>query len=145
MEKEYINIEPIKVQEEDLKLVYVNPVGETHNGSQKLEFIFSNNPDDCIGPQWEDICDLGVYPPRKGFIKKVIEVTSDSIEFDCLVDSGEFRMLDAVFGVIALAWEYVEDYRKMSSLNKSLIVFRYGDSYYDVREVLRNNDIKFED
>ena len=68
MEKEYINIEPIKVQEEDLKLVYINPVGETHNGSQKLEFIFSNNPDDCIGPQWEDVCDLGVYPPRKGFI-----------------------------------------------------------------------------
>jgi hypothetical protein len=74
-----------------------------------------------------------------------MEVTSDSIEFDCLVDSGEFRMLDAVFGVVALAWEYVEDYRKMSSLNKSLIVFRYGDSYYEIREVLRNNDIKFED
>ena len=86
MEKEYINIEPIKVQEEDLRLVYINPIGESHNGSQKLEFIFSNNPDDCIGPQWEDTCDLGVYPPRKGFIKKVMEVTSKSIEFDCIVD-----------------------------------------------------------
>jgi hypothetical protein len=52
---------------------------------------------------------------------------------------------DAVFGIVALAWEYVEDYKKMSSLNKNLIVFRYGDSYYGVREVLRNNDIKFED
>jgi hypothetical protein len=50
-----------------------------------------------------------------------------------------------VCGVVALAWEYVEDYRKMSSLNKNLVVFRYGDPYYDVREVLRNNEIKFED
>jgi hypothetical protein len=33
----------------------------------------------------------------------------------------------------------------MSSLNKNLVVFRYGDPYYDVREVLRNNEIKFED
>jgi hypothetical protein len=73
-----------------------------------------------------------------------MEVTSDSIVFDCIVDSSEFRMLDAVFGVVALAWEYVEDYSKMSSLNKSLVVFRYGDSYYEVREVLRNNEIKFE-
>jgi hypothetical protein len=32
MEKEYINIEPIKVQDEELKLVFINPVGETHNG-----------------------------------------------------------------------------------------------------------------
>jgi hypothetical protein len=72
-----------------------------------------------------------------------MEVTSKSIEFDCIVDSSEFRMLDAVFGVVALAWESVEDYRKMSSLNKSLIIFRYGDLYYDVREVLRTNDIEF--
>jgi hypothetical protein len=28
-------------------------------------------------------------------------------------------------------------------LNKSLIIFRYGDLYYDVREVLRTNDIEF--
>jgi hypothetical protein len=69
MEKEYINVEPIKVKR-GFKLVYINPVGETHNGSQKLEFIFSNNPDDCIGLNGRPICDLGVYPPRKGFIKK---------------------------------------------------------------------------
>ena len=143
MEKEIIDIQPIKVDEGLLKLVYINPIGETHDGSQKLEFIFSNNPDDCIGPQWEDICDFGVMPPRKGFIKKVMEVTSDTIEFDCIVHSNEFRMLDAVFGIVALAWEYVEDYRKMSSLNKDLIVFKYGESYYDVKEKLDNNDIKY--
>lgn len=144
MEKETVYIEPKKVLDNNLKLIYVNPVGETHSGSQLLEFIFSDNPDDAIGIGWEDICDLGVQPPKKNFIKHVLKVDSKKIVFSTVVESFEFRMLDAVFGVVGLAWEFIEDYKKMSSLNKSLIVFKFNDTLEDVKAKLEQNKIDYE-
>lgn len=144
IEKEYIEIEKKSVDESTLKLVYVNPVGESHTGAQVLEFIFSDVPDDAIGDHWEDECVYGVQPPKQRFIKKVLKIISKKIEFDTITESAEFRMLDASLGVVPLAWEYVEDYRKLPSLNKKLLVFRYGDSLYDIKIILDKSQIDYE-
>jgi hypothetical protein len=143
MEKEIITINKLENQNDNLFLVYVNPVGSSFNSANKIELIFSNNIDDCIGPLWEEICSFGVEPPRKGFIKKVIEMSTKEKKFEFIVDSDYFRMLDAVFGIVALAWEYIEDYKKMSTLNTSLIVFKYGDTYNDIIKLLNNNKIDY--
>jgi hypothetical protein len=143
MEKETIDVSSIKIDNSQLRLIYINPVGDSHDGSQLLEFIFSDNPDDAIGVGWEDLGIFGVQPPRKNYVKKVLEVTSKKIEFETIVESNEFRMLDAVFGIVGLAWQYIEDYTKLPSLNIDLLVFKYGDFYDDIISKLEKNNISY--
>jgi hypothetical protein len=128
---------------EDLKLIYVTKIGETHNDEFVYEFIFSEAADDAIGEGWEEICAYSVHPPQKEFIDKVITLHTKDFELSLLEEQENFRYLDGVLGVISLAWEFVDDYALRPSLNEPLLVFGYGDPIEDVVSQFKDKGLTY--
>jgi hypothetical protein len=128
---------------EELKLIYVTKVGETHDAEFLYEFIFSEDADNANGEGWEDICAYGVQPPLKEFIDKVITVHTKDFEFCLLEEQENLRYLDGVLGVISLAWEFVDDYNLRPSLNEPLVAFWYGESLSDVISKLKDKELTY--
>lgn len=126
-----------------LHLIYVSEAGD-HNDDIIYEFIFSDRPDDAIGKNWEDTCLFNVELPQKEFCTKVGVLKTSEIVFSLLEEQNEFRYLDGVYGVIALAWEYIEHYSDLPSLEYSLLSFPYGDPLENVTQKLKNKGLSLE-
>jgi hypothetical protein len=125
----------------DLKLIYVLPVGKNWKEEYIYEFIFSDNVSNVDGEDWD------AYPasgkpssPHKTLIKGVGRLTSE-IRFDVIQNSDTFSVYDAVDGVIALAWENIEDYEQYPDFR---LCFRFGDDVNKVKETLYSKDITLE-
>lgn len=128
---------------EGLHLIYVSEAGE-HNEDVIYEFIFSDRPDDAIGKNWEDTCLFNVELPEKEFCTKIGILKTSKMVLSLLEEQNEFRYLDGVYGVIALAWEYIEHYSDLPSLEYSLMSFAYGDPFDMVIHKLKNRGYTLE-
>lgn len=117
-------------------LVYIHKAGEV-NDSPIYEFYFSNDPDSACGPWWENICEYNVEPPLEKYVALVARFEPEDLVLTLLEELDNFRYLDGVFGVLALGWEYVEDYTQMSNFNTELLAFRYGERLDVVQSKLK--------
>ena len=122
----------------NLFLIYINSVGKSYNGNYRYEFIFSDSLEGVNGEDWD------VYPasnrpepPYEQFIKKV-GVIDTEINFDVVQKSDTFAVWDAVDGIIALAWENIDDYELYPDVR---LYFKFGESISSVENKLYEKDI----
>ena len=67
------------------------------------------------------------------YVKKVGVLKNTDIKLDLIQNSDYFSMIDAVDGVIALAWESDEVEDRM--------VFRFGQSEEEITDILYSKDL----
>jgi hypothetical protein len=124
-------------------LIYVNELGPNYKGDNIYEFIFSDSLDDIWGESWESKPANGYpLPPDLEHIKKVGVLKHDVINFSVVQKSDWLSMVDAIDGVIALAWEN-ESEEVNFELSKRL-VFRFGEEETSVKNKLYERDIVLE-
>lgn len=114
-------------------LIYVNGLGPNFRGDNLYEFIFSDGKD-VWGENWDSKPSNGYpQPPELKYVKKVGVLKNTDIKLDLIQNSDYFSMIDAVDGVIALAWESDEVEDRM--------VFRFGQSESEITDILYSKDL----
>ena len=114
-------------------LIYVNGLGPNFRGDNLYEFIFSDEKD-VWGENWDSKPSNGYpQPPELKYVKKVGVLKNTDIKLDLIQNSDYFSMIDAVDGVIALAWESDEVEDRM--------VFRFSQSEEEITDILYSKDL----
>ena len=118
-----------------IHLVYVNGLGPNYKGDNMYEFIFSDDIKNVWGESWESKPSNGYpKPPELEFIKKVGVLKNTSLEFELIQNSDYFSMIDAVDGVVALAWE-------KDDTESERMVFRFGQTEDEINDILYSRDL----
>lgn len=119
-------------------LIYVNVIGKNYEGKYLYEFIFSDTIKNIDGEDWDALPASGrPEPPHEKFIKKVGNLETE-VKLDTVQHSDSFAVWDALDGIIALAWENIDDYD--TAPNKRL-VFNFGDPIKKVEDTLYEKDL----
>ncbi len=139
-------IESEKVNSNDkVYLIYIHKIGENSNGDFEYEFLFSKRPDVAIGVGWESTSfiyeSVTNKKPENKYIDKTYKLISN-IELIGIQDIEDFRILDAVYGIVSLGWEYIEDYSLSETLPDDILVFKFKESKEDVDKKLFSRDLK---
>ena len=96
---------------DDVFLCFVNLIGEENDGYYRYEFIFTDNPDEFWGENFE-------YKPA-GLVNDLIpsdeyiteiHIVKTKIKFDLVQNNMCFGMQDCMDGIVALAYENIDDY-----------------------------------
>lgn len=124
-------------------LIYVNELGPNYKGDNIYEFIFSDEIENIWGESWESKPSNGYpSPPDLGHIKKVGVLKNDMITMSVIQKSDYFSMMDAIDGVIALAWENESDGINFDVLKR--LVFSFGETEESVKDKLYERDLVLE-
>jgi len=91
------------------------------------------------GDNWDSKpCSGYPLPPDIKYIKKVGVLKDTSIKLELIQNSDYFSMIDAVDGVVALAWEQDED------VKKPRMVFKFNDEEQKIKDLLYEKDLILE-
>lgn len=124
-------------------LIYVNELGPNYKGDNIYEFIFSDTLNDVWGELWESKPSNGYpHPPDLEYIKKVGTLKHDLINFSVIQKSDWLSMIDAIDGVISLAWE--NENNEIDFAKTKRLVFRFGETETSVKDKLYERDIVLE-
>jgi hypothetical protein len=120
-----------------MKLIYVNEIGADFKGQNQYEFIFSESTEIDMD-EWFIIPASATSQPKSPEIEYVDLVgllKNTDLQLDLVQDSDYFGVIDAVDGVIALAWEKFnfdsEDER---------LTFKFGESLESVTKKLKQRE-----
>ena len=131
------------MEEEDLKevfLLFVRLIGEENDGYYRYEFIFTDNPDEAWGDDWE-------YKPA-GLVNSIIpsdeyiteiHIVKTKIKFDLIQNNMCFSMQDCMDGIVALAFENMDNYD--SYPDDGRLFFMFGESIDEVERKLAMKNI----
>jgi hypothetical protein len=119
-------------------LIFVNGLGPNYKGDNIYEFIFSDTMD-VWGESWEkQPCNQYPQPPEIKYIRKVGILKNTEIELELIQNSDFFSMLEAIDGVVALAWE------KEFNEHQKRLVFKFGEDEKSIKDKLYEKDIILE-
>ena len=129
--------------EEDLKdvfLLFVRLIGEENDGYYRYEFIFTDNPDEAWGEDWEHkpaglVNDL---IPSDEYITEV-HIVKTKIKFDLIQNNMCFGMQDAMDGIVSIAYENMDAYE--SYPDDGRLFFMFGESFDEVERKLAMKNI----
>jgi len=114
-------------------LIYVNGLGPNFRGDNLYEFIFSDETE-VWGENWDSKPSNGYpQPPDLKHVKKIGVLKNTDIKLELIQNSDYFSMIDAVDGVIALAWESDETDNRM--------VFKFGQTETEISDILYSKDL----
>lgn len=114
-------------------LIYVNGLGPNFKGDNMYEFIFSDEKE-VWGENWESKPSNGYpQPPDLKHVIKVGVLKNTEVKLDLIQNSDYFSMIDAIDGVIALAWESDETENRM--------VFKFGQTQDEITDILYSRDL----
>ena len=120
----------------DLKLVFVNFIGNNSYGQYEYEFLFSETPDLVWGANWDIQCPSIFHElkPKEDTYSLIKRLTTTT-ELFCAQQNSCYSMQDCVDGCIALMWFY--------NRNGDAIVFPFGDDMDVVTDKLINNSVGY--
>ncbi len=122
-------------------LIYVNYVGKDYKGNHIYEFLFSDSTEKIDGENWDTFPASGrPEPPHDIFIKKALVLKSD-LKLDVIQNSDTFAVWDALDGVVALAWENVNDY---DTYPEHRMCFQFGETLEEIKNKLYEKDLVLE-
>ena len=124
---------------DNLKLVYVNPIGKNSSGWYEYEFFFSKTPDIVWGQDWNvpSPASCGDMKPDETTYN-VVKRLKSNIPFSCAQQNTCFSMKHCVDGCIALCYENINGYNDYPEPYR--IVFQYGEDSESVMEKLYSRD-----
>ena len=126
--------------EEEVRLGFIKLIGEESDGYYRYEFIFTGNIDEFWGENFEyKPAGLvnGLLPDDK-YISE-IHVVKMKIKLDLIQNSCCFGFQDCTDGIIALAWENVDDYEEYPEDGR--IFFRFGETLEEVENKLAMKNV----
>ena len=122
----------------DYFLIYINKIGTNHKGNLLYEFIFSDSTENVDGESWDTYPASGrPEPPHSKFIKTVGMLETD-IVFELIQDSDTLAVWDAIDGIIAMAYENINDY---DTYPETRLHFHFGDKIKDIEDKLYEKDL----
>ena len=132
-----------------MKLIYVNEIGSDYKGQKQYEFIFSTSTEIDMD-EWFVIPSSATSLPKSPDIEYfdlVGLLKNTDLNLELVQDSDYFGVIDAVDGVVALAWEKFN----INSEDERL-TFKFGESLDSVAKKLKQRgfplikeEIKFKD
>ena len=124
--------------EEELNEVYlcfIRLIGEENDGYYRYEFIFTDNPDEVWGEDWEHkpIGLINNPTPSDDYITE-IHIVKTKIKLDLIQNNMCFSMQDCLDGIVALAWQNIDELDAYPEDGR--IYFMFGESLEDVERKL---------
>lgn len=116
-----------------MHLIYVNEIGKDYKGQKQYEFIFSEKFDIDMDA-WLVVPSTASSESKSPDIEyvDVVGLLKDTdLDLELVQDSDYFGVIDAVDGVVSLAWEKF-DYDKLERLT-----FKFGESIEIVTKKLK--------
>lgn len=137
---EYNDEEMFFEEEEDVRLGFIRLIGEESDGYYRYEFIFTNNIDEFWGEDFEQkpCCLVNNLTPKEEYVYEIHTVKM-KIKLDLIQDNCCFGFQDCADGIIALAWENVDDYDEYPDDGR--IFFRFGETLKEVDNKLAMKNI----
>lgn len=127
-------------EEKDISLGFVNLVGKEEDGKYRYEFIFTDNVDEFWGEDFENKpCSLMNNLMPSDEYKTETHVVRTEILFDLIQNNGCFGMQDCMDGIVAVAWENIDDYDEYPEDGR--LFFMFGESFEDVERKLAMKNI----
>jgi hypothetical protein len=132
-----------------MKLIYVNEIGIDYKGQKQYEFVFSKSTElDIDG--WFTIpasSSLESLSPDIEYINAVGLLKDTNLQLELIQNSDYFGVIDAVDGIVSLAWEKYDN-----ELEEDRLYFRFGETIENVSRKLKernyfliNQEIKIND
>jgi len=120
-----------------MHLIYVNEIGEDYKGQKQYEFIFSTSTEIDMDVWFKIPASLSAEPksPDIEYVDLVGLLKNTDLQLELIQDSDYFGVIDAVDGVIAMAWEKFD----FDSENERL-TFKFGESIENVTKKLKQRD-----
>lgn len=128
---------------DDVFLCFVNLIGEENDGYYRYEFIFTDNPDEFWGENFE-------YKPA-GLVNDLIpsdeyiteiHIVKTKIKFDLVQNNMCFGMQDCMDGIVALAYENIDDYEEYPT-ERGRLYFMFGETFEKTENKLAKCGILF--
>lgn len=121
-----------------MNLIYVNEIGADYKGQRQYEFIFSKH-DEFEMDSWLSI-PASIDPENKipdiEYISLVGLLKDSDLELELVQNSDYFGVIDAVDGIISLAWEKFDH-----ESEEERLYFRFGDTMERVIKKLNTRDL----
>ena len=126
--------------EVEVKLGFIRLIGEETDGYYRYEFIFTDNIDEFWGENFDQkpACLVNNLTPNDIYVTE-IHIVKMKIRLDLIQDNCCFGFQDCTDGIIALAWENVDDYDEYPEEGR--IFFRFGETIEDVERKLAVKNI----
>lgn len=122
-------------------LIYVNEIGTDYKGQKQYEFIFSESTEIDMD-EWFDVpasSTMSSKSPNVEYIDQVGLLKDTDIVFELIQNSDYFGVIDAVDGIIAMAWE-----KSNFDLEEDRLFFRFGETYENVLKKLKGRGVTLE-
>lgn len=121
-----------------MRLIYINEIGSDYKGQKQYEFIFTESAEIEMD-EWSDVpasSTNSIKTPHIQYIDLVGLLKDTDIVLELIQNSDYFGVIDAVDGVIALAWE-----KSNFDLNEERIFFRFGETLENVEKKLKTRKL----
>ena len=124
----------------DVSLLFIRLIGEENDGYYRYEFIFTDNPDEAWGDDWEYKPSglVNTLIPSDEYITE-IHIVKTKIKFDLIQNNMCFGMQDCMDGIVALAYENIDEYENYPEDGR--LFFMFGESFDDVERKLAIKNI----
>lgn len=126
---------------DEYRVVFVIFVGVDSDGNNIYQFLLSDNTDDVFSEGW-------VEKPASNINNSILMIEADQYEYvkelrtnitlDLAQDNSCLSMQDCRDGIIALAYENIDDYDEYPD---GRIVIHFGDRINDVERILAKRDL----
>lgn len=128
------NVEEIN-EEEEVRLCFIRLVGEENDGIFRYEFIFTNDIDTVFGNDFnhKPACLVNDLMVDDQYITE-IHIVRMKIKLDLIQDSCCFSVSDSYDGIVAVAWQNIDDMIEFPEDGR--IFFRFGETIEEVENKL---------
>ena len=124
----------------DVYLGFIRLIGEENDGDYRYEFIFTDNPDEFFGENFEYkpaglVNDL---MPSEEYITEV-HIVKTKLKLDLIQNNMCFSMQDCFDSIVALAWQNIDDLDEYPKEGR--LYFMFGESFEIVEKRLAKCNI----
>ena len=120
-----------------MHLIYVNEIGSDYKGQKQYEFVFSESTEIDMG-DWFAIPASSISrskSPDVEYVDVVGLLKDTDLQLELIQNSDFFGVIDAVDGVISLAWEKFDFDSEFERIS-----FKFGESLESVTKKLKQRD-----
>ena len=123
------------MENNNLHLVYINPIGKDSNNLYEYEFFFSETPDIVWGQDWNIACPAAcenTLPDPETYSE--VKTLKTEIPLFCVQQNTCFSIQDCIDGIICLGYFQTD---------KGVVKFDFSETIYNVIEKIENNNNNF--
>lgn len=127
-------------KEADVRLCFISLVGEETDGYYRYEFIFTDNIDEVWGDDFDQkpSCLVNDLKVSDEYIYEVHTVKM-KIKLDLIQNNCCFDVSSAYDGIVAIAWENMDDYDSYPEDGR--LYFMFGESLDEVERKLAMKNV----